>query len=99
MIKEKVPITYAEAAGLSDKTEKAEKLKKFVKEFIKIDMKKAQLLKEKLTSLNIYKLNEEAIVSLVNFMPDSAQEVIKILPEVSLTEEEINKILDVFKKE
>ncbi|MEM4605715.1 MAG: hypothetical protein QW103_01615 [Candidatus Pacearchaeota archaeon] len=97
MIKEKKPITYLEAAKLSKKTEKSEKLKKFVKDFIKNDEKKENELKEKLLSLKIYKLKEEDIISLINFLPETSQEVIKVLPEVSLNEEEINKILNVLR--
>ncbi|MEM4181770.1 MAG: hypothetical protein QXX68_01290 [Candidatus Pacearchaeota archaeon] len=99
MIKEKVPITYIEAAELVEKTERAEKLRKFVKEFNFTDKKKVLSLKEKLKSLNLYKLNDEAIVNLINFLPETAQDIFKILPEVSFTEEEVNKILGVFKEE
>ncbi|GEM_PF-1054463 len=101
MIKEKIPITIAETIEISGEKEKSKKLKSFMKEFKDftiLDKKKSDELKNKLDSLNIYKLNEEAIVSLINFIPKDAQDVMKILPEISLNLEEINKILGVFKE-
>ncbi|MEM4330403.1 MAG: hypothetical protein QW273_00105 [Candidatus Pacearchaeota archaeon] len=98
MIKEQIPITMREAAELSSQGEKAEKLKKFVKEFKKQDGKKEKEVKEKLFALNLTKLDKEDIISLVEFMPQTAQEVLKILPHISLDQEEINKILEITKE-
>lgn len=97
MIIEKNPITLAELVDIVGEGEKAEKMKSFSKNFIKIDSKKAKELRESLTSLNILKLNEASIVNLVDFMPKDAQEVMKVLEGVSLDQEEIDKILGVIK--
>ena len=94
MIKEKTPITIAEVVELVGDSEKAEKIKLFAKEFVSIKADKAKELGSKLRELNILKLNEESIVSLVNFLPKDAQDVMKVLEGVSLDQEEIAKILE-----
>ncbi len=97
MIKERTPITLAEVVSLVGDSERAEKIKKFSKEFIKIKADKAIELKKKLKNLELMKLNEEHIVSLINFMPKDAQDVMKVLDGVSLDQEEINKVLEALK--
>ncbi len=97
MIKERTPITLAEVVGLVGDGERAEKIKKFSKEFIKMKAEKAKELKEKIRALGVLKLNEEHIVSLVNFMPKDAQNVMKVLEGVSLDQEEITKVLEALK--
>lgn len=97
MIIERKPITLPEVVELIGDSEKAEKVKKFAKEFTKMKAEKARELKQNLSSLNLMKLNEEHIVSLVNFMPKDAQDVMKVLEGVSLDQEEITKVLEVLK--
>lgn len=97
MIKDQKPITMAEVVEIIGESDKGKEVKKFIKEFVKMKAEEAINLKEKIKALNIYKLNEENIVSIVNFMPENAQELIKILPDVNLEQEEINKILEALK--
>ena len=96
MIKEQKPLTMAEAAELGGTEEN--QLKTFVKQFIKIDSKTAREIKEEIEKLGIIKLKEEHIVKIVDFMPEDVEDVLKILPGISLEQEEINKILEVIKK-
>ncbi len=98
MIKDKTPLTLAEVVGIVGDGERAEKIKLFSKNFIKLKSEKAKELRDEIRNLNILKLNEESIVSLVNFMPKDAQDVMKVLEGISLDQEEINKILEVLKK-
>ncbi len=44
------------------------------------------------------KLKEEHIVKIVDFMPGDASDLNKVMVDVSLDQEEVNKILDVVKK-
>lgn len=97
MIKSKQPLTLAEVTSLVGDSEKAEKMKAFSKEFTKLKAEKAIKYKQDLAALELVKLNEENIVSLVNFIPKDAQDVIKILEGISLDQEEVNKVLEVFK--
>jgi DNA-directed RNA polymerase subunit F len=98
VIKEERPITLAEVYDSVGDNEKAEGVKKFLKTFIKIDGSKVKELKEELTSLDLIKLKDSHIVKIIDFMPEDTSELNKILVEVSLDEEEINKVLDVVKK-
>ncbi len=97
MIKERIPITIPEVVEIVGDAPRAEKIKLFAKEFTDMDAKIAKKLREELRALNLMKLNEESIVSLVNFMPKDAQDVMKVLEGISLDQEEITKILGVLK--
>jgi len=46
----------------------------------------------------LIKLKEEHIVKIVDFMPSDASELNKVIIEVSLDAEEVNKILEVVGK-
>ncbi len=98
MIKEQVPLTYAEVLELVGDGEKASKVKAFIKEFYKLKEADAKKLKEELIGLDLIKLKEENIANIVNFLPQDAADLIKVLPENSLDQEEVTKILDVIKK-
>jgi len=98
MIKDQKPLTYAEVLDLVGEGEKAKKVKDFIKIFYKLKSADAKKLSEELAGLDLMKLKEESIVSIVNFLPQDAADLIKILPDVSLDQEEITKILDIVKK-
>lgn len=98
MIKDQKPLTYSEVLELAGDGEKAKKIKEFIKSFYKVKSADAKKLAEELNGLDLLKLKEESIVNIVNFLPQDAADLIKILPDVSLDQEEITKILDVVKK-
>ncbi len=98
MIKDQTPLTYGEVVSLIGDGEKAKKIKDFIKEFYKIKPSEAKAMKEELIALKIIKLKDEHIVNIVNFLPQDASDVLKILSDTSPDQEEINKILDVVKK-
>ena len=98
MIKNLIPLTLAEVSNLIGKDEKSEKLKDFIKQFNKMPVKKAVEMKEVLKKLGLIKLKGENIVKIVDFMPEDAEDLSKILQGVSLNQDETNKILEVVKK-
>jgi len=98
MIKDQKALTYSEVIELIGDGEKATKVKTFLKEFYKMKSADAKKLKEELEALNLIKMKEEYIVNIVNFLPQDASDLTKVLADVSLDQEEINKILDVIKK-
>ena len=101
MIQERKIITLAEARELLKgmKTEKAIAVADFIKKFTKLDAKEAVELKEALHELGITKLSEEDIVNLVDLAPEDAADVRKISTgNLTLDQNEIEKILGVFKK-
>jgi len=98
VIKEEKPLTLTEVHDLVQDNERGEEIKKFLKTFIKIDAKKAIEMKQELIDLDLIKLKENTIIKIIDFMPEDSIELNKILIDVSLDEEETNKILDVVKK-
>jgi len=98
MIKSQDPLTYGEVLELVGEGERAKKVTGFIKEFYRLKASEAKKLKEELTALDLIKLREENIVNIVNFLPEDASDLMKILPDTSLDQEEITKILDVVKK-
>ena len=97
-ITEETPITLAEVVELAGDSEKAVVIKKFVKTFNKMDVTKAREMKEALVKLDLIKLKAEHVVKIVDFMPSDATELNKVLVDVSLDSEEVNKILEVVGK-
>ena len=102
MINDKKPITMAEAREILEdiKTEKAEAMAAFIKKFTKMKASEAEALKAKLLEHKMIKLNKEDIVKIIDFMPEDAADVRKIVAgsEVGLDQDEIEKILAVFRK-
>ncbi len=102
MIKEKKAVTLTEVQELLKEIEsdKAKALLSFIKKFVKTNANKAEKLKQELLALDIAKLKEKDIVSLINFMPEDAEDIRKIFTgsEISLDQNEITKILELFKR-
>jgi len=97
-IKEERPIMMAEVVALVGDSEKAEAIKKFIKNFNKMPIKKAIEIQKELKALDLIKLKDMHVVKIVDFMPKDASELNKVVSDVSLDQEEVTKILDVVKK-
>lgn len=98
MIKESRPVSMAEVVNLVGDSEKATEIKKFVKGFDVLSFEKAKELEEALRGLDLIKLKDEHIVKIVDFVPTDAAELNKVIIEVSLETDEVNKILEITKK-
>jgi len=98
MIQNSTPLTLAEVVELAGEGEKAQKTKMFVKRFVKIKADEAKKIKQELKELDILKLKDEHIVKIIDFMPEDSTDLSKVISEVSLDQDEINKIFDVIKK-
>ena len=96
-IAEETPITLAEVVALAGDSEKAVAIKKFIKDFNKMDVEKARGMKAALVKLDLIKLKGEHVVKIVDFMPSDASELNKVLVDVSLDGDEVTKILEVVK--
>lgn len=97
-IKEEKPLTLAEVSELIKDSESSKEIKDFIKKFNAIKFENAIKLKEELNGLDLIKLKDYHIVKIIDFMPTDASEINKILPEISLDSEEMEKILNVVKK-
>ena len=94
-VKEERPITMAEVVNLVGDSDKAVEIKKFIKTFNKMDVKKAIEMKEELKTLDLIRLKDEHIVKIVDFIPKDASELNKVIIEISLDSDEVAKILEV----
>jgi DNA-directed RNA polymerase subunit F len=78
--------------------EKKKELESFIKKFSKLQGKKAEELKKELEGLEILKLKQEYIVKIIDILPEDAADLNKIFSDVSLDEDETNKVLEIVKK-
>ncbi len=102
MIKDKKPVTLAEAREIlkSSEGERVKATADFIKKFTKLSSAEALKLKKELMELDIVKLKEEDIVKIIDFMPEDAEDLRKIFSgyDISLEQDEITKILQILKK-
>ena len=98
VISEERPLSMAEVVGLAGDSEKDVAVKKLIKSFVKMAPEKAKEMRAELEALDLIRLKDINIVKIVDFMPTNASELNKVASEVTLDQEEVNKILDVVKK-
>jgi DNA-directed RNA polymerase subunit F len=98
MIKKSTPLTLAETNDLISKDKKQEKIRSFSKHFSKTSLTKVNDMKKELSGLNLLKLKPEHIVKIIDFLPEDASDLTKIVSEVSFDQDEVNKILEVVRK-
>lgn len=70
----------------------------FIKKFGKLNSKQSKELREKIEKLDFVKVNEMHIVKIIDLMPETAEELNKLFTDVSLNEDETNKILETTKE-
>lgn len=79
-------------------SEKKKQVETFIKKFSKIKLDDAESLRKDLEALNLIKLKPESIVKIIETLPEDAQDLNKVFVDVSLDEDETNKILETIKK-
>ena len=77
--------------------EKKQQIELFLKKFIKTKPVQAKKIKEELGKLDSLKLKNEHIVKIIDLLPEDASDLNKIFTDVSLNEDETNKILEIVK--
>ncbi len=97
MIKNSRVLSLTEARELLKTTEREKKLAGFIKKFIKLDAGKAKKLREDLMALDLIKLKPEHISKIIDLLPKDEADIRRI-SELSLKEDEIQKILEITKK-
>ncbi len=98
MILKMTPVHLEDVKELAGDLDSKPELRDYLKEFSKLDKKKADTLSESLRALGNLKMKEELIVKIVDLLPRDSDSLIKILNDVSLDEKEINDILTVVKE-
>jgi len=101
MILERQPLSLNEMKdiieGIPD-SEKKIQMELYLKKFLKTKPERAKKIKEELKKLDLMKIKKEHIVNITDLLPEDASELNKIFVDVSLNEDETNKILEVIKK-
>lgn len=92
------PLTISEAKSFVKESEEKKPIHDYFKAFAGLSLDKAKKLEGEIRALNNPKLKEEDIIKIVDFLPQDSEDVNKICLEVALSEEEINKILELVKK-
>jgi DNA-directed RNA polymerase subunit F len=69
----------------------------FIKKFIKIKKGRAEEIRNKLVGLDLMKIKEEHIVKIIDLMPENKEDLNKIFVDVSLDEDEAQKIINTIK--
>lgn len=95
---EKKPLTLAEAKSQIKDFEDRKALEDYFKKFSNLSEDKALKLIEEMKALNNPKIKDEDISKVADFLPTDAEEVNKIFTDVTLTEDETNKIIEIVKK-
>ena len=88
----------AEATEYLGKEDKGAEVKGFINKFTTMKFGVAKELRGKLQSLDLMKLRSGHISKIIDLMPESAEELNKIFPDVGLDEDETKKILDTIKE-
>lgn len=95
------PIIMIEAKKIVETSEQEggdKEIVGFIKKFVKLDIKKAEGLRKDLENLEILKMKPEYIVKIIDLLPEDASDINKIFTDVSLDENETNKLLETIKK-
>lgn len=100
MILDRQPLTLNETEkileSISD-SDKKEEAKIYLKKFLKTKPERAKNIQEELEKADLLKLKGEHIVKIIDLLPESASDLNKIFTDISLNENEINKILEIVK--
>jgi DNA-directed RNA polymerase subunit F len=100
MILERTPLNMNEVKDILkdiSESDKKEEMEIFLKKFIKSKPEQSKKIKEELENLDSMKIKREHIVKVADFLPGDASDLNKIFTDVSLNEDEVNKILEIVK--
>jgi DNA-directed RNA polymerase subunit F len=100
MILDRTPINMNEVQEIIAEIEdspKKEEMEIYLKKFVKAAPAQAKKIKEEMESLDSIKVKRDHIVKIVDLLPADASDLNKIFTDVSLNEEETNKILEIVK--
>ena len=95
MIKENISLSIVEALEyVNSKNEGEAKVKKFMGNFKKLDLKEAESLREKLEKMELLKMKDSHISKIIDLVPEDKESLNKIFTDVSLDEDESKQVLD-----
>jgi len=94
MIKNTTPLSMPEALEYVKNPE----VKAFIKKFTSLNEKEAKELRSKLVELDLIKLNEGHITKIIEILPETKDELSKVLSDSNLDEDETKTILSTIKE-
>jgi DNA-directed RNA polymerase subunit F len=100
MILDRTPINMNEVNEIVndiDDSPRKEEIELYLKKFMKTKPNQAKKIKEEIEALDSIKIKRDHIVKIVDLLPADSSDLNKIFTDVSLNEEEINKILEIIK--
>ena len=100
MILDRIPLNMNEVEEILKEipdSDKKQEMELFLKKFAKTKEKQAKKIKEDLENWDSIKLKREHIIKIMDLLPEDASDLNKIFSDVSLNEDEINKILEIIK--
>ena len=100
MILDRTPINMNEVNEIVNDIEdspRKEEIELYLKKFMKTKPDQAKKIKEEIEALDSIKIKRDHIVKIVDLLPADSSDLNKIFTDVSLNEEEINKILEIIK--
>jgi DNA-directed RNA polymerase subunit F len=98
MIRNRTSLSMIESEEYTKDNENSVELNKFIKKFTKIDLKKAKELRLRLQELNFMKVKSDHISKIIDLLPETDEDLNKIFADISLDENETQKILDTVKQ-
>jgi len=95
MIKENISLSIIESLEyVNSKNESEAKIKKFMENFKKLDLKKAENLRKKIEEMKLLKVKSSHISKIIDLVPENKESLNKIFTDVGLIEDESKQILD-----
>jgi DNA-directed RNA polymerase subunit F len=87
----------AECLGFMKEKEETE-IVKFIKKFTELKPKEAKEMRDKINELKLIKINSASVSKIIDLMPENSGDLNKIFEDISLEEDESNKILEIVKQ-
>jgi DNA-directed RNA polymerase subunit F len=100
MILDRTPLNLVEVEEIVKtlpEGDRKEEIKLYLKKFSKTKAQKAKKIKEELEAMDMLKIKREHVVKIVDLLPEDSSDLNKIFTDVSLNEDETNKILEIVK--
>jgi len=100
MIYDRTPLNLNEVQKILENipdSDRKEEIKIYLKKFLKAKAEQSAKMKQELEEMDLLKLKREHIVKISDLLPEDASDLNKIFTDVSLNEEETNKILELVK--
>ncbi len=99
MIRNRNSLSMAESLKyLKGDGEREIEIRNFIKNFVTLDAKKGEKIREKIENLDLLKIKPEHTSNIIDLMPEDGEELNKIFNGLDLDEDEKNKILQVLEE-